>query len=408
MSYARKDAGGGREAFGNFTVLSQHPHRVYSPKSSTAGKLTEIKLFCAVDTDGEFIPQVVPVDGDPMEGISDAFHAVEYVSFLGSRKFQFVTDTTDFPDKDSPSKIFYNKLGTFVKEEGSKARPEWAEWLKWGGQASLPLCVMMAQGVLIKLDGEACTDKNTGAVIQIAPIIMAFQRSATMDMENKLIQILDKSQPLSALNSEMGDITTPETGRTVLVDSFLNAESRKRYTVRAGEPVKLADKYVKETFVPWDNLLRVESAAWQIARLCESFDSASVDYAFRSDPEYAQFIPEHVKGAFDGKPATVNVPGTTGPIADSIGSSSVADAKPVVKPPAPPVTPIATPQEPLAVPVETPALNIISPSEIDAAPVAVNDGTANNEDVKPTALDENPIMKSLIAEKEAALARANG
>ena len=42
-----------------------------------AGKTTVFKAFASVHPDGSFAVQVVPVDGNPLKGNSDAFHCNE-------------------------------------------------------------------------------------------------------------------------------------------------------------------------------------------------------------------------------------------------------------------------------------------------------------------------------------------
>jgi len=380
MAYKRKDAGGGgREAFGNYAINSQYTHRLYTPKSDDPGKTTDIKVFCSVDpADGVMMPQVVSVDGDPLEGISDAFHAAEFVSFLGEKKYQFITDTSDFTDKhESPTKLFCNKLKQFVEEEGKKREPDWYTWLEWGGGAQMPTCVMMMQGVLIKHNGEICKDKS-GRPAQIAPILMVMSRSATSTLEDKLVGAVDSTKPISADNSIIGDITSPQKGRVTVIDSFLNNEGRKRYDVRAGEVFPLDEQYVKATFVPWDKLLRVETAEWQIKRLVETFDSRSVDMAISSDPDYGPLVPENVRGAFTGK--TIVQP--QAPIA--------APSQTAVTPQA--AAPVSRPE-----PTSPNVMNIITAEDADGVVEADIISTPSDD------VANNPIMQALQAEKKAAL-----
>jgi hypothetical protein len=391
MAYKRKDSGGSvREAFGNYAVNSQYTHRVYNPRSETKGKITEIRIIPAVDqNDGSFSPQIVPVDGLPIEGIGETFHAAEFVSFLGDKKYQFVTNTSDFPEKESPTRMFYNKIEQFLKDEGEKNYPKWAEWTKFGGGVQLPSWVMMVQAALIKLNGEVMKDKQ-GNPAQIAPIIMVMNRSATIDFEKKLTEVVDSSKDISADNSLIGDVTSPKDGKTVVIDSFLNAEGRKRYEVAAGQKMPLDEQFIKSTFVPWDKLLRVETAAWQINRLVETFDAASVDMVFASDPEYGQFLPANVRGAFKGA-------GNSTTVSMAPNYAPPTSATP---PPAQPSTPQPTPgtaQQP-APPVaevtgEAPTLNIVSPA---------GDNDQSSTAAAPAGLADNPIMQSLMAEKNAA------
>ena len=127
MAYKRRDAGGGREMYGNYMISGGYPHKVYSPKGDKPGNKTEMRLFCAVDPSGEFSPQVVVAD-EPTEGISDSFHSRECVAWLGSKKMQFVTETSDFPaTKISPARLFFNSIGELVEQEGKKKFAEHAD-----------------------------------------------------------------------------------------------------------------------------------------------------------------------------------------------------------------------------------------------------------------------------------------
>ena len=306
MAYKRRDAGGGREMYGNYMISGGYPHKVYSPKGDKPGNKTEMRLFCAVDPSGEFSPQVVVAD-EPTEGISDSFHSRECVAWLGSKKMQFVTETSDFPaTKISPARLFFNSIGELVEQEGKKKFAEWAGWLEWEGGLQLPLCKMMVQGILLMLNGEQFLDKR-GKPSGMVPVVLVMQRSATVDMEANLTTPLDENEPLSAENSAMGDITSPAGGHVLSIQMFHNKDKRARYSVGAKTdakgkvlpPMPINEDYVRAQFVPWDKLLRVETAKWQIDRLAETFDPASVDYVFSKDSDYAKLIPEHCKGSFN-------------------------------------------------------------------------------------------------------------
>lgn len=426
MAYKRKDAGGGsREAFGNFVIQSQYMHRVYTPKSSDPGKTTDIRVLCSVDpTDGAFMPQVAAVDGDPLEGISDAFHATEFVNFLGTKKYQMVTETTDFEDKlESPTRMFYNNIKKFVEEEGKKREPEWAEWIEWGGAAQLPAYVMMMQGVLIKHNGDICKDKQ-GRQVQIAPVVLVLNRSATTAMEDALTKPVDETQPISADNSVLGDITSPANGHVLVVDSLINAEGRKRYTVSRGDLCPLDEAYIKATYVPWDKLLKRETASWQIHRLIETFDARSVDMALGDDPDYGPLLPPTAKGAFSGK--TIATPAAILPTSMSVTPTPVMAPQPPMTQ-AMPVAPVApaiqdapvaqamtdaavsyspTEQAPYVAPPTPPTmrLNIMDPEQLDLSPEGMRETPAP---AQTPATAKSDIMKALEAEKAAALAREN-
>jgi hypothetical protein len=307
MAYNRKDSGGAREFYGNFLVSSQYAHKVYQVRSTGEGKFTEFKIFASLMPDGSFAEQVVPVDGNALNGISDSFHCKEMVNWMGKKGYQMITDTLDFPSKASPSTIFRQKIQEFVKKKGEEGNKVWSDWLKFKGGLNAPECKMLVQGVLLALDGEKCKNKER-KVVAIAPVVLILPRSATSDLERQLITPIESSKPLSATNSLIGDVTSPQHGHMVKVEMFTNAEGKERYRCVRGEPYPLPEDYARKTFVPWDKLLRIETAAWQIARLIETFDAASVEYAFSEDPEYGPLLPSIARGAYFGKKASVTVP----------------------------------------------------------------------------------------------------
>jgi hypothetical protein len=304
MAYNRKDAGGAREFYGNFLVNSQYSHKVYHAKSSAPEKATEFRPFASMHDDGSMAEQVAVVDGNPINGISDAFHCKEVVNWLGTKAYQMVTDTSDFPNKPSPTTIFYRKIQEFVEEEGKKARPEWAKWAEDRGPLKLPECKMLIQGVLLALDGAPCKDK-AGNPVAITPVILILPKSATSSLEKSLVAPVDTSKPLSANNSVIGDITSPLNGHTIKLSIYKSADSFTKYNVVRGSPYPVPEDYMRKLVVNWNKLLRLETAAWQIARLVETFDAASVDYAFREDPDYGVFIPKIAQGAFEGRATVV-------------------------------------------------------------------------------------------------------
>lgn len=345
MAYARKDAGGAREFYGNFLINSQYGHKVYHAKSSADTKPTEFRAIASLHDDGSLAEQVVQVDGNPINGISDAFHCKEVVNWLGTKAYQMVTDTSDFPTKQSPTTMFYKKIKEFVENEGKKARPEWTKWAEDRGPLKMPECKMMLQGILLSLDGAPCKDKS-GKPVAITPVALICPKSATSALEKGLTTPIDPSKPISADNSAIGDITSPS-GHTIKLAIYKSTDSFTKYNVLRGEPYPLTEDYIKKLFVPWNKLLRLETAAWQIARLVETFDAAAVEYAFSEDPDYGVFIPKIAQGAYFGKGA----------------STVVVDDIPY-KHPAPAPAPVY--QQPA--PVQAPAYQAPAPSRLPPPP----------------------------------------
>ena len=124
--------------------------------------------------------------------------------------------------------------------------------------------------------------------------------------------------------------------------------------------------------------MRIESAAWQIERLAETFDLESVQYAFKDDPHYSAFL------SFGRKTVTV-------PVTKAIGASPAKGTAET------------------AVKVQEIAFNPVPPGEdtVDVSAQELPEG-ADEEDPGFPNLEDNPLMKALMAEKQSALAKKNG
>jgi len=74
----------------NFMIKEGKKHQVYNP--TTKGH-TKFRVFGEPDasTPGQFVPQIVPVDGDPFAGSSSAFCEIEAVNYLGKDKLGLLT-----------------------------------------------------------------------------------------------------------------------------------------------------------------------------------------------------------------------------------------------------------------------------------------------------------------------------
>jgi hypothetical protein len=231
---------------------------------------------------------------------------------------------------------------------------------------------MLIQGVLLALDGAPCKDK-AGNAVAICPVILILPKSATSSLEKSLVAPVDTSKPLSASNSVIGDITSPLNGYTIKLSIYKSADSFTKYNVARGNPYPVPEDYMRKLVVNWNKLLRLETAAWQIARLMETFDAASVDYAFREDPDYGVFIPKIAQGAFGGK-ATI--------VVDDIPYQHPAPAQYIQQAPPErctqpaPVPPVASPRQYVQPVVANPGLpvpqTVMAPAGLPPLPSAEN------------------------------------
>jgi hypothetical protein len=316
MSYLRHESNS-REKYGNYLVSGQYKHRVYTPKATNGDRKNIIRIYPAV-INGENIPQVVPVDGDPRSGIGDSFFAMECVSFLGQKtNYQFATETSDYPNMTSPTLTLIRRIENFVKDNGKKKNPEWSEWVSKPKMGfSRPSVKMLIQGILTHLDGMPTLNKNTGTPEPIFPVIMALPKSATVTMESALTTRIDDTEDISAQNSQIGDITSYTGGGALVIQGY-NIEDREksgRLTLRY-RVFRTPDTHVlseaQNQYVPWSKLIPIRNAAWQIERLVEAFGPVAVDYSFRDSPIYADLMPAGVAGSCrfddDGEPIATTI-----------------------------------------------------------------------------------------------------
>jgi len=296
----------------NFIVRTEFKHPAWNVGSK--GHCV-FRVFPGVAEGGVMTPQIVPVDGEPAEGLGDSFAELEVVSFLGKDKLTFITQPSDVDLTEfvSPCRMFYNVLEDFIEKETNKATSKegfsdaltvWKPWFAFKGIASLPSVNMLLQGILVEHGGVPCTNKK-GAVCPKYPVVLYMSKSATDYMESKLTTKLVANEDISADNSEMGDITSLDKGSCIKISSYENAEKRTRYKVERltdtqGNPLisKLDPNMVLSHFKPWEELLDIQSAAWQINKLVEQFGPEAVDYAFREDALYGPMLPKEVAGTY--------------------------------------------------------------------------------------------------------------
>ena len=318
MAFLKKRAGYAKR---DFLIRSEYKHwvRGVSSKGHTVFRVFPSPL------DQGFAPQIVPVDGDPMEGLSDSFAEVELAAWFGDEKITFISTCSDVDSSEyvSPALMLYNKVDEYCKQEAKNAAsgkpfgaalPVWNPWFDKKGKISLPQTRMLLQGVLIEYAGKPCVNKDN-AVVPMVPVVLYLGRSATRDMEDGLTAKLDVSSDISAENSVIGDITGVDTGCAIRIYSFKNKEGAIRYAVQPDfdiaadgrtrvvkPPVPLDPNMVLSHFVPWEQLLDIHDAAWQIDKLVGLFGPEAVDFAMGTDSMYGSMLPEGVAGSFAASP----------------------------------------------------------------------------------------------------------
>ena len=304
----------------SFIVRPEYKHQTYdvSTKGHTVFRIFPSPIEGKV---GEFDPQIVPVDEEPLSGLSNSFAELEIVGWFGKDKLSFVTTCSDVNGEEnlSPAALFYNMIDDFVKSETNKAKVGdevnkalyvWSPWFAKKGIASRPQSRMLLQGILIEHGGEPCKNKDGKIEVRV-PVVLCLNKSATIDMEDKLVTKLEAAEDISAVNSKMGDITSLSGGHAIRVSSYRTPENQIRYSVEknysldnAGKPVinppvTLDPSMVLSHFVPWENLLNIRDAKWQVDKIIEQFGPEAADYALGDDPVYGPMLPPSVAGSFE-------------------------------------------------------------------------------------------------------------
>jgi hypothetical protein len=318
MAFFRKSASSEKKTH---VTKDGHNHLFYSP---TGKGFSDIRIFPAPVADGTFQPQIVPVDGDPLSGLSDSFCEVELVSWFGENKETFITSCSDVEDGiPSPTRILYNAVSDFVESETQKivqqgagmphpALPHWNKAVKSKtSTVSLPSTRMLFQCALLQHQGKPCVDKKGAAIVRM-PVIYCLNRSATRALEEMLIEKIDTAADISAQNSVIGDITDIQNGAIVRVEQYINSDNQKRYKVTNTTQIYPLDpNQIRSMFVPWENLLAINTAQWQIDKLVKCVGPEMVDYALSNNMHYGEMVPAEVRGAFERAFGGFQNPGMT-------------------------------------------------------------------------------------------------
>ena len=400
----------------SIVINPAYKHRDYENKAKTH---SVFRIFPCPKPEGGFEDQIVPVDGDPLEGLCGTFAFTEVVSWFGKEKLIMVTSPSDLddPDRATPAQMFHDEIEVFVKAQTYKmthampyspAVQAWAPWFDRKGIMSRPQSVALVQCVLIEHSSEPCVNKS-GAVSPRVPVVFRLNKTATDSLVEGLTTKVNPSEDISAENSVIGDITSIENGCAVRMAATVDPDTKKnKYTIvkntvavggemQVAPPVPLDPNLVLAHFVPWEKLLNVKPIKWHIDKIIEQFSPEAADFVFRNDPVYGPYLPEHVVGSFERTFGPV--PGTAPAAAPAAPvMPAAAPAAPVMPAaPAAPVMPAAAPAAPVmpAAPAPLSATSVTLEGEDDdeiphmgdPAPTAAVSGSTDTSSAVALALE---------------------
>lgn len=242
----------------NFVVKDGYNCPYYAP---TGVGHSIFRILPAPYVAGGFQPQIVPVDGDALQGLSDSFCEIEIVDWFGNNQETFITTCSDMDDSiPSPTRIVASAVYDFVQSETEKivttgvasaALKDWSVLTK--GKSSIvkfPQTRMLFQSALVEHRGKPCTDKHGAPTVRM-PIIFCLNRSGTRVMEELLTTKIDHAADISGTNSAAGELTDPATGSLVKTEQYKNAEGQIRYKVYSlDQPYPIDPQQALSMFVP--------------------------------------------------------------------------------------------------------------------------------------------------------------
>ncbi len=288
----------------DFITKTELRRSVYNPGSKGS---TAFRILPAPDLEnpGAFQPQSMPIEPgeDAWSALSDSFCEIETVRYMGEEGIDYITFDMDRPDNISPAMLFYNRITDFVKEEGRKAIPAWTNWVSgYKGDLSRPSSRLLVQAAILKHQGkDIVNSKNKQPEIKL-PVVVQLSRSAEVAMIKEIITAKDESQPLSAANCLIGDITSPEGGCVISCDPYKNVDDQTRYAVtNTGQVLPIDIQMCLNNFVAWEDLLELHGTEWHVNKLINLFGGSAVDYAFRETADLYRYVPEGYRGSYENE-----------------------------------------------------------------------------------------------------------
>ena len=269
----------------------------------------------------------------------------------------------------SPFRVFWKTLGKAIwddKEKGGARFP--AEWYNFLGsktdkkiqmEAALkrPSWMILLQGISYGNRGKEYKDYAGNSSPKFPCAYLGSQTT-----KGSFEEQLNKKKPGKTRAESLDDFLVPDIlscAQGCMLDIALtDVGGRKGYVVNTGPFVPLDVQWTRSQRKPWDQVIRLLTAAEQVNVLCTHFDREAVDFALRGSV-WEDLLPNEVRGSWDrlssgGRP----VAGFTPPVAAAQQpSQSVSPAAQVSAPatprassyvPAAPAAPAARPSAPVA------------------------------------------------------------
>lgn len=314
---------------------------------------THFRPFPSFDEQGNELPMRITRDdgfGNTFYEDSD-FHDWIYPEYgvrgAGNKgKFTAFFRMPGAGDMDpSPFRVFWKTLGKAIwddKEKGGSRFPvEWYNFLgsktdkKIQMDAALkrPSWMILLQGISYGNRGKEYRDYAGNAAPKFPCAYLGSQTT-----KGSFEEQLNKKKPGKVRAESIDDFLVPDIiscAQGCLLDiSLTDVGGRKGYVVNTGPFVPLDVQWTRSQRKPWDQVIRLLTAAEQVNVLCTHFDREAVDFALRGSA-WEELLPSEVRGSWDrlsggGRP----VAGFTPPAAAQ-PSQPVSPAAPVSAPAAP-------------------------------------------------------------------------
>lgn len=256
-----------------------------------------------------------PDESDPMLHLSDTFMLASTVQYFGHSKSSFITDYAPGSEDD----IEYGAntvINSFVRNvifscrddaAGKKAKfgisNDARKWASKDGVLRFPRRSVLMQALTFKVNGEYSSNygqdsaplvDEDGFPLPLLAVVSVDGRSTISALMNALVDPLDPSKPLDALNNNKYGGLAEQEGVLLYLNNVYDNQNKcnmlKPSIQEPGSkgwtptPYFLEDYQVKEFWVPWENLLHYMTAEEQCTYLASEFGADAVNYYIGTDP----------------------------------------------------------------------------------------------------------------------------
>jgi hypothetical protein len=364
------------------------------------GKATVFRMLPSFDENGHEELALNP-EGHPKAietSLGQCFYVAEVASIIKNGRYTFITNVLPYDREGNPVNNYKSPYMTFSRVVGYKL---WEQenkrnkghvtdvpehWLSWEVRKVLPhpQSTYFAQCMVKELNGEIRKDMK-GNPEWITPAVISIPRSAETVFIQQILAKDDPDQPLSTTNNTFGDFCSCANGRLLRLNKFKqasnkNADGGTTYKLSPSQVLPLDPADAVQMVRPWDDIMVTPTVEDQMEILCNIFEPATIDLAFRRTGYY-KYVPAAIKGAAKGIAEAIDAPQVK-----ALGY--VTGAQPVKAPVSqqakPPVPQTVTP------PVQQPAKPAFKPAGVSSgvSPVIEEAGPVLDDD---NALDGLPM-----------------